>query len=207
MDANSPDTGRELQGDPLSASSSSEDARSSNGRRGLPGLCGTDHIGFTVPDLEAATRFFVDIIGCEVFYDLGPFSANDDWMQVRLNVHKDAVMRRLRFFRCRNGSNFEVFEYESPDQCRRQPRNSDVGGHHLAFYVDDMGSAVAYLKRNNIKVLGDPTIRDSGPSGGQAWVYFLAPWGMQFELVSYPSGKAYEAYRDSRLWHPKYPER
>jgi len=33
---------------------------------GLPGLVGADHIGITVPDLEAATRFFVDVIGCKV---------------------------------------------------------------------------------------------------------------------------------------------
>src|SRR5680860_1399807 len=26
---------------------------------------------------------------------------------------------------------------------------------------------------------------------GQRWVYFLSPWGMQFELVSYPHGKAF----------------
>ena len=29
---------------------------------GLPGLAGADHIGITVPDLEAATRFFVDVM-------------------------------------------------------------------------------------------------------------------------------------------------
>jgi len=40
-------------------------------------------------------------------------------------------------------------------------------------------------------VLGDPTA-SSGPSEGQRWVYFLAPWGMQFELVSYPGGKAFD---------------
>jgi catechol 2,3-dioxygenase-like lactoylglutathione lyase family enzyme len=40
---------------------------------GLPGLHGADHIGFTVPDVEAATRFFVDVIGCEVVFEIGPF--------------------------------------------------------------------------------------------------------------------------------------
>ena len=30
---------------------------------GLPGLRGTEHIGFTVPDLDEAHRFFVDVIG------------------------------------------------------------------------------------------------------------------------------------------------
>ena len=28
---------------------------------GLPGLAGTDHVGFTVPDIEAATDFFVNV--------------------------------------------------------------------------------------------------------------------------------------------------
>ena len=39
---------------------------------GIPGLRGTDHIGFTVPDLEQAVDFFVNVIGCELSYELGP---------------------------------------------------------------------------------------------------------------------------------------
>jgi len=123
-------------------------------------------------------------------------------MQTHLNVHPRTVMKKLRFLRCRNGANFEVFEYEAPGQNRQQPLNSDVGGHHLAFYVDDMDAAVAYLKSHGVRVLGEPTVRTSGPSGGQTWVYFLAPWGMQFELVSFPGGKQYERETASRLWHP-----
>lgn len=174
---------------------------------GLPGLRGTDHIGFTVPDLEEAVAFFVDVLGCEPFYDLGPFSAQDDWMATHLDVHPRAVMKKLKFLRCANGSNFEIFEYQAPDQDLIQPRNSDVGGHHLAFYVDDMERAVRYLKDKGIRLLGEPTVRTEGPSAGQAWVYFLAPWGMQLELVSYPGGKGYEGDTDRRLWHPAFPDR
>jgi len=174
---------------------------------GLPGLKGTDHIGFTVPNLDEAVTFFVDVIGCEPFYDLGPFQASDDWMAVHLNVHPRAVMKRLKFLRCRNGSNFELFEYDAPDKNRPRPKNSDVGGHHLAFYVDNMSEAVAYLKSRGIEVLGEPTIRASGPSAGQSWVYFLSPWGMQLELVSYPNGKGYERETAARLWHPAFPEK
>ena len=32
-------------------------------RKGMPGLKGTDHIGFTVPDLDEAIDFFVNVIG------------------------------------------------------------------------------------------------------------------------------------------------
>lgn len=174
----------------------------------LPGLRGTDHIGFTVPDLDEAIRFFVDVIGCEPFYELGPFQDEaGDWMRTHLNVHPRTVMRRLKFLRCKHGSNFELFEYEAPDQRREQPRNSDVGGHHLAFYVDDIDAAVAYLKARGVRVLGAPTVRTSGPNAGQTWVYFLSPWGMQLELVSFPDGKGYERETDARLWHPAFPEK
>jgi catechol 2,3-dioxygenase-like lactoylglutathione lyase family enzyme len=172
---------------------------------GMPGLRGTDHIGFTVPDLDEAVQFFVEVIGCEAFYDLGPFQSEGDWMTEHLNVHPRAVMRRLKFLRCRNGSNFEIFEYDSPDQNRTPPRNSDVGGHHLAFYVDDMAAALDHLRRHGVRILGEPTVRESGPSGGQTWVYFLSPWGMTLELVSYPRGKAYERDTNRRLWHPAHP--
>lgn len=173
--------------------------------KGLPGLRGTDHIGFTVPNLDEAVAFFVDVLGCEAFYDLGPFQADDDWMETHLNVHPRTVMRRLKFLRCGHGSNFELFEYEAPDQRGEPPRNSDVGGHHLALYVDDIDAAVAYLRDKGIRILGEPTVRTVGPSAGQTWVYFLSPWGMQLELVSFPGGKGYERDTDRRLWHPARP--
>lgn len=173
--------------------------------KGLPGLRGTEHIGFTVPDLDEAVRFFVEVIGCEPFYELGPFQSDGDWMETHLNVHPRTVMKRLKFLRCRHGSNFEIFEYSAPGRNGAQPRNSDVGGHHLAFYVDDIGEAVAYLRSHGVRVLGEPTVRIEGPSAGQSWVYFLTPWGMQLELVSFPEGKAYERETDRRLWHPASP--
>lgn len=173
--------------------------------KGLPGLRGTEHVGFTVPDLDEATSFFVDILGCEYMFELGPFVAEDDWMATHLNVHPRTVMRRLRFFRCKHGANFEIFQYESPDQNPIQPKNSDIGAFHLAFYVDDFDAAVSYLSEKGVRLLGKPTVRSSGPNAGQTWIYFLSPWGMQFELVSFPNGKGYEATTTSRLWHPANP--
>ena len=103
---------------------------------GIPGLRGTEHIGFTVPNLDQAERFFVDVIGCERIYTLGPFIKDDNWMAEHLGVHPRTVMHELRFFRCKFGPNFEIFEYEAADGAAPQPKNSDIGGHHLAFYVD-----------------------------------------------------------------------
>jgi glyoxylase I family protein len=91
---------------------------------------------------------------------------------------------------------FEVFEYRAPDQCHSLPRNSDIGGHHVAIYVEDMDAAVAALHEHGLQVLGTPTA-SRGASEGQRWIYFVSPWGMQFELVSYPQGKAYDRDPDA----------
>jgi catechol 2,3-dioxygenase-like lactoylglutathione lyase family enzyme len=171
----------------------------------VPGLRGGDHVGITVPDLEAATRFFVDVLGAEQFYDLGPFAADDDWMETHLGVHRDARVERLRFLRLGAGLNLELFEYSAPDQVGTTPRNSDVGGFHLALYVDDFEAALDHLRAHGVEVMGEPTVRTSGPSAGQTWVYFLAPWGLQLELVSYPTGKGYERETSRRLWDPRDP--
>lgn len=158
---------------------------------GLPGLRRLDHVGFTVPDLAEAHTFLVEVLGCEYMYTLGPFRSDEDWMSEHLNVHPRAVMEQLHFYRCGEQAVFEVFQYSAPDQRDVPPRNSDIGGHHVALYVDDLDAAVAHLLRHGVTVLGEPT-RSSGPSLGQRWVYFLSPWGMQFELVSYPHGKAFD---------------
>jgi catechol 2,3-dioxygenase-like lactoylglutathione lyase family enzyme len=158
---------------------------------GLPGLRRLDHVGFTVPDLEEATRFLVDVLGCDYLYSLGPFADEGDWMATHLNVHPRTTMVENRFFRLGGQIILEVFHYEAPDRRDTAPRNSDVGGHHVAFYVDDLDAAVEHLRAAGVTVCGGPTA-SKGHHEGQRWVYFLAPWGMQFELVSYPGGKAWD---------------
>ncbi|MDO9313662.1 MAG: VOC family protein [Burkholderiaceae bacterium] len=166
----------------------------------LPGLRGLDHIGFTVPDLQEAIRFFCDVMGCEVIYSRGALVRDDNWMLEHLNVHPRTVLKGVAFLRCGNGSNFELFEYEAPGQNRMQPANSDIGGHHLGFYVDDCDAAVAYLREQGLRLQGEPKFIASGPSAGQTWVYFLTPWDMQCELVSFPKGKAYERETHRHQW-------
>jgi catechol 2,3-dioxygenase-like lactoylglutathione lyase family enzyme len=157
----------------------------------IPGIARLDHIGITVPDLAAAHSFFTDVLGCEYLYRLGPFQDTGHWMSEHLNVDDRAVMRRLHFYRLGGQAIFEVFQYDAPDQASSPPLNSDVGGHHVALYVADLDAALEALHHNGLRVLGEPTT-SRGASQGQRWVYFLSPWGMQFELVSYPHGKAFD---------------
>jgi hypothetical protein len=90
------------------------------------------------------------------------------------------------------------------DGQRGQPRNSDVAGHYLAFYVHELDAAVDYLRSKRVRVLGQP-VASRNVSAGQRWICFLALWGMQFELVSFPHGKAYEKDAPVLLWNPVHP--
>ncbi len=171
---------------------------------GLPGLRGSDHLGITVPDLDEAERFLVDVLGAQKVYTLAAKRADDDWMAVQLGVHPRSVIREIRFYRLGNGTNLELFQYDAADGQAPAPRNSDIGGHHLALYVDDLDIAVAHLRAHGVEVMGEP-VTSGGASAGQRWVYFRAPWGMQFELVSFPGGKAYEKDAEVLLWHPANP--
>jgi glyoxylase I family protein len=171
----------------------------------IPGMRGSDHIGFTVPDLDAAEEFLVGVLGAQYVYSLGPKGfAEGDFMAEKLGVHPRATIRDIRLYRLGNGTNLEVFQYDTPDGQTAQPRNSDIGGHHIAIYVDDMDAAVRYLREQGVEVMGEP-FASSGLTEGQSWVYFKAPWGMQFELVSAPNGKAYEKDADVVLWKPTHP--
>ncbi|KJC63642.1 glyoxylase I family protein [Agreia bicolorata] len=174
-------------------------------QRGIPGNHGTDHIGFTVPDIDEAHEFLVDVLGCEPVYELGAKQADDDWMLRHLGVHPETVVRTVRFYRLGYGANFEVFLYEAADGQQQQPRNSDIGGYHIAFYVDDLDVAVDYLRGKGVEVMGEQPVASKQAAEGQRWIYFRAPWGLQFELVSFPGGKAYENGAPRLLWHPANP--
>lgn len=174
---------------------------------GVPGLRGTEHVAFTVPDLEQAVTFFTEVLGCEYFYPIGPFRDPDGtWFEDNLDLHPRSEIPRACLLRCGHGSNFEIFEYEAPDQRREMPKMSDWGGVHLAFYVDEMEAAVAYLEAEGIRVLGGAKDGMGVEAGeGSSFAHFLSPWGMLLELISFPNGKVYMEGRDRLLWRPQEP--
>jgi catechol 2,3-dioxygenase-like lactoylglutathione lyase family enzyme len=169
----------------------------------MPGVAGVEHIGLTVPDIEQATQFFVDLLGCEVIYNGMSYSAEDNWMADHLNVHPRAKIEAIRFLRCGNGSNIELFQYSSPDQKMSLAKTSDPGAFHLAFYVDAIDAAYDYLLARGVRTFGSPTVIDDGPGRGMTWLIFEAPWGTQLELVSHAHPPGMMNTPRDRLWHPR----
>ena len=96
-------------------------------------------------------------------------------MQDLLDVDPRAVINQITLMRCGFGSNIELFDYDAPDQKTVQPRNSDIGGHHIAVYVDDIQAAADYFKAKGIRTLMGPLPVSEGPAAGQTILYFFAP--------------------------------
>ena len=129
---------------------------------------GTEHIGFTVPDLDEAHRFFVDVIGCQYVYSLGPFRADDDWMREHLGVDPRSVMRELRFYRLRVRPELR----DLPVGCRRRPASAAPQQRHRRSSPRVLRRrprrAVAYLREQGIECSASrpQPQRERGPALG-----------------------------------------
>jgi catechol 2,3-dioxygenase-like lactoylglutathione lyase family enzyme len=150
----------------------------------LPGLRHVDHAAYTVPDLDEAVLFFVEVLGAEELYrsQRGP---DPSFMPVHFDVPSDAALE-LSMLRMPPNLNIELFQWRTTDQRTEHPRHSDRGGHHLCFVVDDVDQAIAHLDTiPGVRVLGGrKEVGSDSPSvAGNRWTYFLTPWGLLMELV------------------------
>jgi catechol 2,3-dioxygenase-like lactoylglutathione lyase family enzyme len=170
---------------------------------GIPTLRSVDHVAFTVPDLEQAIDFFVQHVRGELVFHDGPFRDDEgDGMAARLDVHLRAscTLAIVRLGRL----NLELFEYSAPDQDMQQPRNSDIGGHHLALYVDDVDAAYAYLSIvPGVTLMDGPNgVADDSPVAGQRWFYFTTPWGLHMEITTCADRTFYAGRPGARMAPP-----
>jgi catechol 2,3-dioxygenase-like lactoylglutathione lyase family enzyme len=162
---------------------------------------GIEHIGVTVPDIPAATRYFEHAFGAEVMFDLvAPDGEGDprlreealaacdaiDYESV-LGAPSDARIGAVRMLGLGNGPLIELFEYTVAGQ-RDPVVPSDLGLQHICIYVDDIDAAAARVAEAGGRLLAGPHDM-SGPEAGQGnrYMYTKTPWGMTIELISYPS--------------------
>ncbi|HZQ65076.1 MAG TPA: VOC family protein [Gaiellaceae bacterium] len=170
----------------------------------VPGLLGIDHVGITVPDVVAAADWLEHVLGGVNPLTFGPFSdPTGDFMEQLVDVDPRAVVEQIRMVRVGNGPGIELFQYDAPDQDQTFRKNSDWGGHHVAFYVRAIDKAVHALEERGARKRFGPFPVTDGPAAGQTINYFRTPFGTDIELISYPHGMAYEATAHVRLWNPR----
>jgi catechol 2,3-dioxygenase-like lactoylglutathione lyase family enzyme len=132
-----------------------------------------NHPGFVVNDLAAASAFFVDVLGFDALPRKGSTSdpggqRMTDWFGVDPTAES-----RWAFFRLGDDV-VELMEWTAPDQNQTAPRNSDVGGRHLAISTPDLDAAIARVKDQP-----GVTVRAKTESG---FVYISTPFGLEIQI-------------------------
>ena len=132
-----------------------------------------NHPGFVVSDLAAASAFFVDILRFEPLPRKGSTSDPDggrmaDWFGV-----DPTAVSRWAFFRLGDDV-VELMEWTAPDRNETAPRNSDVGGRHLAISTPDLEAALARVKDQP-----GITVRAKTEAG---FVYISTPFGLEIQI-------------------------
>ncbi|MEU3898136.1 VOC family protein [Streptomyces sp. NPDC045251] len=169
---------------------------------GLPTARGVDHVAYTVADLDEAVAFFTGPMGGELVHRSA--RAVDEAVAARQYGVERPFRLDTAVIRLGPVTNLELSGCEIEGQRVERPRNSDVGGHHLAFFVDDVARAAAWLARvPGAEVLGEPQlIEDGGPIDGDRWVYFRGVGGFQLEVLNMPPGMPYEKETSARRFGP-----
>lgn len=150
------------------------------------GVQGVHHIGVSVPDIDKAREFYIELLGA--VEEVEP-------MEWRDNAFIDSVVglegSAARQFMCRLGNtHIEVFEYECP---RSAPQDPDRGVHnfgytHFALQVDDLRACYDRLIAAGIRMHAEPDwsaieVAKDGSKTGYAGTYCRDFFGNVFEIL------------------------
>lgn len=167
---------------------------------------GINHIGLTVGDIDAASRFLSEGLGAKWCYDgLTTEEAPREGPEVerQLGLPKGARIVRQRLMRIGAGPNIELFEVETEDH--GIPAGlADRGWNHISVYCDDIQGALERIVAAGAEPLsevhGNSRYEDSEGNGS---VYVRPPWGGLIELQSIPGGNYYPDDSEAEAWLPR----
>ena len=164
---------------------------------------GLQHVGFTVPDMAEAVRFFRSVFGAVTIMECGSVDVDDGFMLRRLGVPAGCKIADQRVLQVGTGGALELFEYSGAGAAAAIRHNGEVGAMHLAFEVDDAFAAAERLRAAGVDVLEGPTRIEGGPMDNLVWLYLRAPWGQYLEIVSMDRPLGYEAAGGPRMYSPR----
>ncbi len=159
------------------------------------GARGIQHIGVSVPDLDKARSFYIDLLGAEEVGEPLEWHAPNPFIDAVVGLQGSAA----RQFMCRLGnSHIEVFEYLSPRSGDQNPDQgvNTFGYTHFAVQVEDIQATYQRLLEAGIRVHTPPsmdgvTVDENGRKQGYAATYCRDWFGNVFEIM--------EIYSDDQI--------
>lgn len=154
--------------------------------RKLPGVIGVHHIGVSVPDLDKAREFYLDILGA--VEEVEPLSWADNPFIDRIVGLEGSAARQ---FFCRLGNvQIEVFEYSAPRQAPLAPDRgvNEYGYTHFAIQVEDLEAVHERIVAAGLPVHAPPdmssiTVDADGTKHGYSGTYCRDFFGNVFEIL------------------------
>lgn len=137
-------------------------------------IIGLHHVAISVPDIEAATDFYVGVLGFERAFD-------GEWDHKPTNdrvIGVDGTAAKVRMLRAPNAY-VELWEYRSPTPKPLDPAYSpaDHGLAHICLQVTDIHAEHARLSSAGMTFHGPPV-----ELGASAAIYGRDPFGHIIEL-------------------------
>ena len=169
-----------------------------------PEIRGVNHIGITVPDIEAAKAFLIEAFGGQLLYQsFGPQDPPRQGAEFEraVGAYPGTVVRAQAMVKIGTGPDIELFEMHGPEQA--QPvRASDFGITHFGVYTDDIDASVARFEKAGGKPLSPPRAipyaTEKGPRNKVC--YCQMPWGTTVEFITTPDRMPYHDQTDLRRW-------
>lgn len=141
-------------------------------------ILGVHHPALSVPDIEAAVRFYCEILGFEVVMQAEIPSGIEPLNHAFGISDAGCKVRMLR----KGNSCIEIFEFqdsETPVQDPKRPVHQH-GITHICLAADDYVDDYKHLEANGV-------VWNSAPVGGEGtrWAYGRDPFGNVIELLEH----------------------
>jgi len=138
------------------------------------------HYSHCVSDLERSRRFYTDVLGFEVVFEID----FDDVATARVMGLSSCKFKGI--FMKRDGMRIELigFTEPPPDRAVRRRRSNEIGHSHLSFYVTSLEETLAELRGKGVPV--DEETRQV-LSGGIECCVVRDPDGFPIEIVQMPT--------------------
>jgi catechol 2,3-dioxygenase-like lactoylglutathione lyase family enzyme len=132
-------------------------------------LGGWDHIGFSVPDLVEAERWYIDVLGAELVgrRGWGGETAHPVPQHVDIRIGSDVL---------------SLFLGDPITGATGVPRH-----YHYAFTcanLDELEQWQAHLRAKNVKLRNNGAVHGH-PGSGAISLYFEDPWGAKLEITTW----------------------
>jgi glyoxylase I family protein len=142
-------------------------------------ILATNHVGFTVEDMDRGIALFTDVFGYEVIS-----LATRDPVNVRLLTGVEDADILVCHLRRPGLVGVELIQYRQPEDSGRViARPCATGYTHLTFDVSDLDATVARAAAYGMHPIGGVSTSTGGPNEGARAVYLRDQEGISIELI------------------------